>query len=486
MKRILGLLWAVAVAIAPQAAIVNTINSVADLQALAVSVNGGTDDYTGKTVTLCWDLDLADVDWTPIGTSEHPFMGTFDGQGYTIRNLHVNTTAVAAGLFGFVGAGGVVKDVNIDSSTGTISITGDHGVETLCLGAVVGHNAGQVVGCSNAMPVSGASYDHARVGGIVGTNTGSIENCYNLGTVYTSLSNVYIGGLVGYNGGAVRNCWTRCTVQANGDSKAYPFYGNNGGTVTGCFYAGGTDADALGAEPVVLANAWDNSTTLSENDNASGKNVLLDSRTLLANGDWNTLCLPFSIPASGNGRSPIAGATVKEFTSAALNDTRDHLHVGFTEVTAIEAGKPYLVKWSTGVNIVNPMFLNVTISATAPATVSLLNGDVQFAGTLSPTQLTNDGTQLFVGTGNQIHYPSSANYSLKSCRAYFNVNWTIAAGARLEMAFMDDETTAIGTVTHYRATSDDAWYTLDGRPVTPGHGSGVLIRRSQVVAMPHR
>ena len=471
MKRIISMVFALAVGITAHATVITTINNVADMQDLAASVNAG-DDYTDVTVTLSANLDLTSAgDWTPIGTSLRPFTGTFDGQGHTLTNLSVNTTEDAAGLFGVVGAGGVVKDVNIGSSSGMIAISGNHGDDALYLGAVVGRNAGKVVGCSNLTKVSGASYVHARIGGIVGTNesTGSIENCYNLGTVYTSRSDVFIGGLVGYNFGTVKNCWTSCTVTTNiSTEKSYPLYGeNSGGSVTGCFYAGGTGSDALGEEPIVLANNADNSTTISENKDKSGKNVLLDSRTLLGNGDWNTLCLPFSVPASGNGRSPIAGAVVKELTSAAINGTC--LNLGFTEVTAIEAGKPYLVKWTTGTNIVNPMFLDVTISETTPTATSLYDDKVQFVGTFSRTPLTNDGTQLFLGSGNQIHYPSSSSYHINSCRAYFNVDWTIAAGARLNMVIFEGETTGVREVKEVKGVKDDSCYDLLGRKVNGPH-----------------
>lgn len=441
MNRIIGMVSALAVGITVNATIITTINSVADLQTLATSVNAG-ESYKDVTVTLSGNLDLTSAgDWTPIGTTAHPFTGTFDGQGYTLTNLSADGCLdLAAGLFGVVGAGGVVKDVHIGS--GTIVIKTNSDAYDSFLAGIAGRNYGTIVGCSNAALITGYGYVHARIGGIVGTNEsgGSIENCYNLGTVYTSLPNVFIGGVVGYNIGAVKNCWMSCKVVTNGSTeKSYPLYGNNSGTVIGCFYAGGTSSDAITPAAVVLANKADNSTIISGNT-GSGKNVLLDSRTLLGNGYWNTLCLPFSIPASGNGRSPIAGAVVKELTSAAINGTC--LNVGFTEVTAIEAGKPYLVKWTTGTNIVNPMFLNVTISKTTPTATSLLGGDVQFVGTFSPMPLTNDGTQLFLGSGNQIHYPSSSSYNINSCRAYFNVNWSIAS-ARLDMVIIDGETTGM-------------------------------------------
>ncbi len=104
---------------------------------LAEMINNGTDFFEGKTITLYADIDLKDVEWTPIGsaTAEHGFMGNFDGNGYVIKNL--NMTSVTpdsdgysyAGFFGVTeGAAGkenyiknlVIENVNIET-TGAIA-----------------------------------------------------------------------------------------------------------------------------------------------------------------------------------------------------------------------------------------------------------------------------------------------------------------------------------------------------------------------------
>ena len=83
------------------------IYDVADLKYFASKVNGGT-SYSGKTITLMKDeIDLKDVEWSPIGTEEKKFEGTFDGSGKTISNLR-------AVLFGIVS--GTVKDVTVKNA----------------------------------------------------------------------------------------------------------------------------------------------------------------------------------------------------------------------------------------------------------------------------------------------------------------------------------------------------------------------------------
>ena len=68
--------------------------SGADLAGLAKLVNDTKVDFTGKTVKLMANIDLANINWTPIGTGidSNGFKGTFDGNGHEIRNLSVRET----------------------------------------------------------------------------------------------------------------------------------------------------------------------------------------------------------------------------------------------------------------------------------------------------------------------------------------------------------------------------------------------------------
>lgn len=96
---------------------------------------------------------------------------------------------------------------------------------------------------------------------------------------------------------------------------------------------------------VQLANDADNSTVISDN-NGLEANVTLAGRTLSRSGEWNTLCLPFSL-ASLTG-TPLEGAVVKELdaeNSSLANDGT--LTLNFTDATSIDAGKPYIVKWNS-------------------------------------------------------------------------------------------------------------------------------------------
>ena len=101
----------------------------AGMKWFANQVNENGNSFSGKTVKLAADIDLADVAWTPVGqTGATQFLGTFDGQNHMITNLAIDATAqtganYSSGLFGWLNAA-VVKNVKIDGAT----VKGNHNV----------------------------------------------------------------------------------------------------------------------------------------------------------------------------------------------------------------------------------------------------------------------------------------------------------------------------------------------------------------------
>ena len=81
------------------------ISTAADLLWFAEQVNGGNNEING---VLMNDIDLSTVcsatlgNWTPIGTETKNFKGSFDGRGFTVKNLYYNNTTDGkyVGLFG--------------------------------------------------------------------------------------------------------------------------------------------------------------------------------------------------------------------------------------------------------------------------------------------------------------------------------------------------------------------------------------------------
>ncbi|MBO7432258.1 MAG: hypothetical protein J6U13_00750, partial [Salinivirgaceae bacterium] len=149
--------------------------------------------------------------WTPIGTKDKPFAGTFDGNGHTISGLYFENTTNSnypdggnyVGLIGYAkgsGGNGAIKNVGVIDSY----IHGCQYVGGICGQAGVftydGYFPITITNCYNTGTISGSS---SYVGGICGYE-GTTTNCYNTGTV--SGSDEYVGGICGCSGAQI-NCY---------------------------------------------------------------------------------------------------------------------------------------------------------------------------------------------------------------------------------------------------------------------------------------
>lgn len=126
--------------------------------------------------------------YNTIGGGTTAFTGTFDGDGHTIVGLQAK-----GGIFGKLGSGAVVKNINIASSVFTGNDTGDS------VGAVAAeNNGGKISGISGyGNTVKGSS---GYIGGLVGKNYGGITNSDDQSTVIAG-ANTVAGGIAGVNGG---------------------------------------------------------------------------------------------------------------------------------------------------------------------------------------------------------------------------------------------------------------------------------------------
>ena len=245
-------------------------------------------------------------------------------------------------------------------------------------------------------------------------------------------------------------------VQDYGTLTAY----ENGILYDGTYYA----APAT----ISLANAEDNSTTISNADRYLA-NVTLSGRTLYKDGAWNTLCLPFSVDNFTG--TPLEGATVK--TLASTSFTGGTLTMNFSDdVTSIETGKPYIVKWANGTDIENPVFNGIIISN---VTANAETDYVDFVGTYSPVSIyTAEKTNLYLGADNTLYYPTDEDFKVNAFRGYFQLNGLTAgeptSPVRAFKLNFDDDNVTTGIVSAEANSSFftlhsslSEWYTLDGR-----------------------
>ena len=220
------------------------------------ALNGVTaedaETFAGLTYTLTADVDMSAHTWVPIGTTEHPFSGTFNGNGHVIKGITRSTDFPHDGLFGYVSGSANIQNVVVQAnltgnshatgavvgtfaSTGTISnvegagtLTG--GALTTALGGIAGNNTGGTIHSSFGVATMTGGASATQMGGLVGNNTGNLYNSYSNAT-YSGTSATK-GGLVGANSGTVENCYA-----AGIASGVSAFAGSNSssGTIQNCY-----------------------------------------------------------------------------------------------------------------------------------------------------------------------------------------------------------------------------------------------------------
>ena len=212
-----------------------------ELVGLALLVNGMlgvNENFKDWTLSLERDIDLAGVNWIPIGQRNN-FAGTFNGNNHAITGLSVVVATGYAGLFGNLT--GTVKNVQV---TGSVTASG----KVRAVGGIVGYSAGGTVqNCLSKVNIL-APQVNCPVGGVVGessnkpndnTASSTVNLCWNEGTVTGGSDST--GGIVGKNSkGAVTNCANFGEVK--GSSTASGIVGS--GAVANSYNLG----DVTGAE----------------------------------------------------------------------------------------------------------------------------------------------------------------------------------------------------------------------------------------------
>ena len=235
------------------------ITSAAELIWLRDAVNAGNTDTCAELQT---DVEYVAEVWTPIGTSEHPYTGTFNGNGHTIR---VWLDGWGQALFGYVGADAKLTDIAVTKYQSANYSISDSAPLALS-------NAGTITHCW----YRGGITAKGSLGGLVYTNSGTIEACY----VYTGRPNrggrieMYYGGWAGgiayKNTGTIANSYFYGDiVQAQSGNTVRDIIGwgaiayeKNSDTVSNCYYAaerddgygGKTEDQFLSGEVTYLLN----------------------------------------------------------------------------------------------------------------------------------------------------------------------------------------------------------------------------------------
>ena len=437
------------------------------------------------------------------------------------------------------------------------------------IGGIVGNNCGTIEGCycdADIIGVNREPYHANMLGGIAGSleRDASITDCIFEGTV-TGYSGSSKGGILGedLSGQTQAPRRKKATARTN-EYEYYPLSRNyyNASDVKGIGNANGGKDFALadGALPCLVSKTIPFSTgaQIYENDHYSeigitvyeyciryddnfyfsyvpladqDDNTLLkaclntgynrfklNGRTLYKTGDWNTLCLPFSVIDNDTNDeltfsgTPLEGAIVKTLASSTLS-SNGTLTLNFSEdLHSIEAGKAYIIKWNKPAeedeeaeeyegneeyegddteydDIQDPIFSDVTVTRDAPNSEFQGTFDYLFLGCFDPYRLTpGDQTELYLGANNTLYFPSEgSNVTIGAFRGYFEKTIHTDAPIRAIKLNFGDEENGIKEITTDSNSSNPSnlYISLDGlrllsQPATPGiyihNGRKVMIK----------
>ena len=200
-------------------------------------VNGGNKKICAKIADNVEVIDLknfchaADASkkideqsWVPIGNSNKPYQGTFDGNGKTITNLYINAEQKYMGLFGYTYEG-TIKNLTFEYA----NVTNTNSYAGVLVGNALWRSTLQNIKISNTCQIKGGNY----TGGIAGSLDGNASNCVNYATVQGKED---VGGLFGYYS-RTGNSMTACANYGNVTATS-----NTVGGLVG-YYSSGTIQD---------------------------------------------------------------------------------------------------------------------------------------------------------------------------------------------------------------------------------------------------
>ena len=359
------------------------INNVDDLVWFQKKVDelaaDGSTQFAGKYFKLTADINLADINWNPIGSmsGDHgSFKGVFDGDNHTISNLNVEQGGNGIGLFARTAGNAVIKNLKLNNVT--------------------------------VKSTDNSNY----VGGVVGNAYAStkIENVHLSGNIYIS-GRGYIGGIAGHGYVVMDNV----SVVATGDGQ-----GNDKGLVTSTFWCAGgilgyggegtTNIMNANVENVVVTSAAgglgaivgmaedNNGTQPISGSNLSASNVEIKTYTGAYGDNYANYALGYLY--GGNPTSKLTGEikvenvgiTTSNGVAPSVNDAVASIDgtIYFSLASAVVAAD------GKTITLLRDVELTETLTIPADKTIALdLNGK-----TISQTKEQTAGYQMILNDGN--------------------------------------------------------------------------------------
>ena len=452
-----------------------------------VHIPSNAEGYYFKLTKDLWmvqDPDSRSIRWDPIGyystNNKHSFRGSLDGDGHKIYFKSNRPEDNSIGLFGSME--GRIKNLNV---TASLQIEADFVNGKDYVGALAGFCQGTLENCSvvksdstQFVPtVSGNNY----VGALVGkAEYSKIINCHN--------EYCYVSG--NENVGNVIGSTDDNTVVSDTISNTTPVQ-TQLALMNFDFYQPETKKNT-----VLLSDFYNNNNIPDHKADV----FVLPDRVLYKDGAWNTLCLPFSLSAEQIAASQLAGTTIMELDTqgtynghkTGVDVTTGTLYLYFKNATSIQAGKPYLIKWTRASDyapydytthithdIHNPEFYDVQIDNSQAAidrqTVISSDGRVYFVGIYSGIQYLSSYPNLktiyLLSADNKLRHPDAPK-NMGGCRAYFRLNGLNTEVKECILNFWeDDDADGFKDIRDSKDLNDGAIYDLSGRKIANGQQS---------------
>ena len=217
------------------------INNELDLKRFRDDVNNGN-TYEGKYVILTSNITLnTEEEWKPIGYysmvssnpeagDNKPFKGIFNGMGYEINGIYIDTEDKAQGFFGLINNAKILnviigKQNNITGIDATAGVVG-----YACNNSIISN-------CYNESDIRSKTNYAAGVCGMLKDST--ILQCYNSGTIQ---GNNTIGGITtSIQNGKIMQSYNTGTITGNIEVGGIAGILSINGVISGCYNTGYID-----------------------------------------------------------------------------------------------------------------------------------------------------------------------------------------------------------------------------------------------------
>ncbi|MBQ5714390.1 MAG: hypothetical protein IIV77_07875 [Bacteroidaceae bacterium] len=276
------------------------LTNAGNVEWFSARVAAGNLTINGK---LMKDIDFENVEniHSPIGPSTgQKFNGTFDGQGFRIKNMIINRPDQDnQGFFGYLRGNNkdtYVKNLIIDSSC---SITGKKSVGGIAANGQNNETFIYIQNCVNEANITALGGD---AGGILGSSSSNypkwiIQNCVNTGTITATTDNPYAGGLTGWmgdNGASRIENFINIGTITYMDNNQNIYRGNNINNISALVDLSGTAGATQGIVEGMTPSDLATGKVAYYINNIAGSNVFFQT---LEGADADAYPVPFSTSA---------------------------------------------------------------------------------------------------------------------------------------------------------------------------------------------